>query len=329
MKRRRRFLPALALIVAFASGCGGGAEDEGVTTEEMLRTGRVDLLVDEIYYLPTAEEPGSPIEYLPLRRWDFIFVGAAATDEAGLDDSAFISAAIPGRFDHLTVYLGKDAAGFAYAAELNVDALRMAGYAMQVAGGIRLLCLGTDYGAWVHPSAEQLLDPSRPRTAKTFRPDARATLLAKEAELLAVVREHLETEFHYQLEFEILAGDKQFLLVDDGLAGGAGCADYWVALFEEHAGLCFPGVRMGAAEVADYFRHDPEGSTATVPPQLNPFGEGELRLSDLFEQGFEIIADAPHEFLCDGTQEAGLVVADRILTSGHLTEIPTHPRPVP
>jgi len=283
--------------------------------------------------MPANENEEDETVYLPLKKWDPIFVGVMKPGLEVGEDPDMLSKFIPGKYDHILVYVGKDMAGFAYAVELNTDMVYLEGMTPVVLGGMRFLCLGKDFGKELHTSGRHVADRDMYgiRWAKTFRPENRDKLEAADESLVAAIMEDMSAAFPYQLEFVPPMNpfiDRGILLVDDGRRKGAGCADYWTSLFEEFAGICMKGTRISATELTDYYRNDPTGKTVSVPEHLNPLGKGDLRLAALFALGFSIVEDEPHRFLCDGSEERGLVIPDRIARSEALQEISPRGNPV-
>jgi hypothetical protein len=323
-----KLLILCALSVFF--GCGHDGPNKIVRSpspDEVLQGVRLDLLKDAPYYLPANENEEDRTVYLPLRKWDIIFVGSMKSGLAVGEDPVMLSKLIPGKYDHILVYVGKDGGDFAYAVELNTDKIYLDGGTPVVLGGLRFLCLGKDFGRELHSSGAHVADRNAygVRWAGTFTPENRKKLKDADAVLTSKVREDIMSGFPYQLEFKLSPDpliDRTIELVDDGLANGAGCADYWTSLFETYAGVCMKGGRMSADEIMDYYLNDPVGKYASVPQYLNPFGRGELRLSALLGLGFQVVEDAPHRFSCDGSEESGLVVPDRVAHSTALEDIP-------
>lgn len=320
----------ILLVISSVFGCGHNQVDSPperlLSPDEILRDSRLDLLSDEPYYLPANENEEDETVYLPLKKWDLIFVGAMKPGLEVGEDPAMLSKLIPGKYDHVLVYTGKDMAGFAYAVELNTDRIYLEGMTPVVLGGMRFLCLGKDFAGELHPSGKHVADRDLYgiRWARTFEPENREKLKEADVLLVARVMDDMATAFPYQLEFGLppnLLTDRTVLLVDDGRRNGAGCADYWTSLFEEFAGVCMKGTRISADELTDYFLNDPTGKTASVPEHLNPLGNGDLRLGTLLSLGVRIVEDVPHRFPCDGSDESGLVIPDRIARSKALEEI--------
>jgi len=67
-------------------------------------------LNNEVYLFP-AVDPTSNIIALPLQRWDLIFLGKPEDDQ--------YNNVVPGQYDQLQVYLGRDKKGVPYAVEIN------------------------------------------------------------------------------------------------------------------------------------------------------------------------------------------------------------------
>lgn len=282
-------------------------------------------LRDAVYWFPANLEPTERTRYLALRRWDIIFTGDRVNVEGGEVDSENINRLIPGPFNHIMVYMGKDASGLAYAIELNAGSFFDT-------RGIKLLCLGSDYGLLRHLETHHVHDRDlvNRRWAKRFDEESRQQLLDHEGELLARLQSDLVLGFPYQLEFYHSGSlfDFEVLLVDDGFEGGAGCSDYWTTLFETYAGLCLKGVRLTVEELEAYFLNDPQGLEAYAPAEINPFGF-DLPITRLIELGFRAVADEPHTYSCDGTQESGVVIPSLIIENPNLEDAPARHLPFP
>jgi hypothetical protein len=318
------FLKAMILSALLLMPAGCGHDSAVLSPDEIIRDARLDLLTDEAYLFPANRNEEDETVFLPLRKWDIIFVGL--TRQTGAEQD-FLSLLIPGKYDHILVYVGKDWNGNAYAVELNTDKIYLEGGQPVVIGGPRFLCLGKDLGKDPHPSGAHVL--SREfygiRWAKTFRAEDRARLIAADKALTDRVREDIIGKYPYQLEFGISGSsilvDRTMTLVDDGLKNGAGCADYWTNLFEDYAGLCMKGVRETARQITDYYLKDPVGRTAYIPAYLNPLGTGDFPITLAFPLGFRIVDDKPHRFSCDGSEETGLVLPEAIFESAAMEDI--------
>jgi len=132
---------------------------------------------------------------------------------------------------------------------------------------------------------------------------------------------HDSLDYQYQFYWSGDLNDKNIYLVDDGLANGAACTDYWLALFEETAGICIKDARMDRAGFIDYYTSDPVGTTVTIPEFLNPF-PFEVDVATLINSfGFTVINPEPHIFLCDHSSETGVAIPDRLFGSQDLKDI--------
>lgn len=282
-------------------------------------------LQDRTYFFPANRDPADPTSYLALRKWDIIFTGDRLDKPWTPLDEANINHLIPGPFNHIMIYLGKDSRGLAYAAELNTSSF-------DDPGGLRILCLGSDFGLLRHPEDQDLHDRRRlnRRWAMRLQEDDRLLLIEANGALMSRIQADLAMGFPYQLEFEHSGNlfDPHIYLVDDGFEGGAGCSDYWTTLFEEYAGLCLKGVRMDVRELEDYFRNDPEGELAYAPPSMSPFTQP-LSIRSILDLGYRAVAAPPHIFSCDGSGESGLVIPSRIMESGNVVPIPVMEGKVP
>jgi hypothetical protein len=260
-------------------------------------------------------------EYQAIRKWDVIFAGGGPAG-AGTGSASMVALGIPGAYDHMLVYLGKDARGYAYAAEMNVDSL-------ESGGDLRMFSLGLDYGENIPPSGAHVFSTHSYHEARRFSEPARQAILARNQDLVHRITADLLDNFPYQFEYRHSGNilDHAVYLVDDGRAGGAGCSDYWTALFEEVAGLCFYHSRMSAANIRDYFLYDPEGSQVEIPAELNPFGVN-LYVRELFQLGFHLVEDLPHQYRCGGNPESGLVLPSLVYQSSLFEPGGSIPNPV-
>jgi hypothetical protein len=280
-------------------------------------------LSDSAYQFPANYSPRDKMVYLTLRRWDLIFTGDRANVPQAQVDSENVNRLIPGPFNHIMVYMGKDSRGLAYAVELNTGGF-------DNSGGLRLICLGSDYGVIRHPEFQYLQDRRylNRRWAMRFREDVLAQLKDAESVLLARIKSDLVLGFPYQLEFAHSGSlfDPKVHIIDDGFRGGAGCSDYWTTLFEQYADVCLKGVRLTAEELEAYFLTDPEGLQAYAPPEISPFSDP-VSIAAIIGLGFYAVPDAPHVFPCDQSEETGLVLPSLIMESPMLEEIPAESLP--
>ena len=326
MHRLLATLVAAGVLGGLAASIGGPAAHTGPLpgAGPTVQPPLSERLADRVYYMPANFTLEGPVQHLPLQRWDIVFVGSIREDH-GLGAARLI----PGRFDHLLVYLGKDAHDRAYAAEVTVDDVRLQGLALSVTGGIRLRCLGLDYGTESPSPGERPLRHGDYgiRWARRLTPVALAQVRAHAGELLQRIERDIAEQLPYQLPLDVadplLLATKTLRLVEDGLDNGAGCVDYWLSLFEEYAGVCVPGTRMAPDALVAYYRSDPQGRQARLPARLNPLEARSVPIGELFDQGFRVTAGRPHRFSCDGSEETGVSVPDLLLQSASLVEIPT------
>lgn len=280
---------------------------------------KIDLyeLRDQTYYFPANYASNDKTIFLPLQRWDLIFTGDHINKTDDTMDRENINYVIPGPFNHLMVYMGKDAKGLAYAIELNIASL-------EEGGGLSLICLGSDFGIFRHPDTQHIHNKRmmRNRWAMRFIEAAYNQLRTHEDLLFSRLQNDLAISFPYQFEIQHSGQlwDRYIYLIDDGFEGGASCSDYWTTLFEVYAGLCIKNVRMSVQEMVEYIRNSPEGRLAYVPPEVSPFSTPVL-VSQLLDMGFQIVPDGPHIDSCDGTEETGLVLPSLIMQSDQLEEI--------
>lgn len=280
-------------------------------------------LLNEPYLYPVRLPDQNAMSYLPLNRWDILFMGEVLDDPSTLQNEALISEVIPGLFNHIAVYLGRDKDGHAYAMEMTPDFTHKS-------HELRLIRLPEYYELEV-PVEENTGEPVQnkdlaqytARWARRFAAGPLAQIMAAEERLFAQLQADMEANLPYQMEYYWSGSlfDRAIYIVDDGLKNGANCTDYWLSVFEEIAGICFKGVRMNAQEARAYFQTDPVGSNVYIPDFLNPF-PAPLKISDLFQLGFYLVEPPPHVFSCDGSQESGLPIPDKVFASPLLVNIP-------
>lgn len=270
-------------------------------------------------YVLDARWPHTPRWFRQyVRPWDFIAVGGCTDDPSTEAAEGFYSAFIPGDFDHVSVYLGRDAAGRPIAMELTNEIWPEDAPQFRVS----VLPEGTAdeapdrLGA---PQFEASLRHCAWRWSRPLQPADRDAVEAAADDLLALVQRHWEQGFRYQLPFHWSRklGDTSVRLVDDGFQDGADCADYWVTAFEQLAGVCLTGTRMSAADVMDYFSTAPFD---LADAELGASGSNLLPLlaNGLLLFGWEVIDAPPHRFLCDGSEETGIVLPSRLILSPDL-----------
>jgi hypothetical protein len=274
---------------------------------------RLADLGNEGYLLAAWRPDREGISMLPLRRWDFLFLGNQKDDPKTPEDESATDGLIPGVFNHMLVYMGRDRWGTAYGVEMTTNLsfegpflriVKLPEFERSASGSenVRLTVVTKDmdrYGA---------------RWALRLSAEKRATLESVGQSILEQIETDIQNGLPYQLEYKWSGDmkDKQIFLVDDGREGGATCVDYWLSTLEIYAGICIHGSRITAAELEDYFLHDPEGSKAKVPDALNPFPFS-ITVKTLLLLGFHPVDPSPHVFSCDGSEETGLPIPDRLV----------------
>lgn len=287
---------------------------------------QLEDLRDEIYLFPACWPETDRIVALPLKRWDFIFLGDQEDDLSTPQDESVTDKLIPGRFNHALVYLGRDDRGTPYGMEMTTN-LQLEGPYLRIISFSEFETSG--------PGSEDLNLPImtkdvwryHARWAKRLDYQELCGLMAVEDGLFTQLQEDWNSGFSYQLEY-IWSGDfrdKAIYLVDDGREGGSGCTDYWLSLLEEFGGVCIHGSRITADELEIYYRFDPEGSSTVVPEPLNPFSFP-LTVKAILDMGFYPVDPPPHVFSCDNSTETGLPIPDRLLNySPQLVDIAPAP----
>ena len=308
-------LPLFLVLIVFITSSHAVTLQNSAPTSE-----NVDLyeLKDQTYYFPANYALNDKTVFLPLQRWDLIFTGDHINQIDDTVDRENINYVIPGPFNHVMVYMGKDSKGLAYAIELNL-------YSLEDGGRLSLICLGSDFGILRHPETQRIHDKRmmENRWAMRFIDTAYEQVRTHEDLLFSILQNDLATNFPYQFELQHSGQlwDPYIYLIDDGFEGGGSCSDYWTTLFEVYAGLCIKNVRMSVQEMVDYALNSPEGRLAYVPPEVSPFSNP-VFVYQLLAMGFQIVPDEPHVYSCDGTEETGLVLPYLIMQSDLLEDIP-------
>jgi hypothetical protein len=257
-----------------------------------------------------------------LQPFDFIFTGGFPDDPETEDNEAAINLAIPGDFTHLILYLGRFPDGTPVGAEMTTTqaekqfSIRMIKLLETVddtfdSSGHDLPLVTVNTQKYKYVNARRLnsgdLDKLMSRSRDIYH------------RVIADIYDSLD--YQYQFYWSGDLNDKNIYLVDDGLAGGAACTDYWLALFEETAGICIKGARMDRDGFLDYYTRDPVGTTVTIPEFLNPF-PFEVHVAALIDSfGFTVINPEPHIFSCDHSPETGVAIPERLFGSEDLVDI--------
>lgn len=281
----------------------------------------------ESYLFPAISADGQARGALPLQRWDFIFVGDMEDNPATSRYEPLFNILIPGEFNHVMVYLGRDADGKPWGMEMTTTGTPQS-------NDLRIVRLPEfedppiaveGFNLAVGPKS---LSSYQPRWAMRLNPSALAQVRQVEPVLLQILEKDWQERFPYQLEFDWSGRvtDSEIQLVDDGRARGASCTDYWLALYEEVAGVCIRGTRISAADLKLYFTSDQEGSTAMVPEELNPF-PFPLSMQQALAIGFRPVDPPAHYFPCGGPEETGVPIPDKLRHSPQLIEIAPVPLP--
>lgn len=262
-----------------------------------------------------------------LHPFDLIFVGGFPDDPLTEDDESEINHAIPGDFTHLILYLGRLSDGTPIGAEMTttIDAKNYSTRLIKLLEGsddpfdssnYDLPLVTVDIYKYKNVNARRLNSYDLNRVSD------------RGSEIYSRVMSDIYNSFPYQYQF-VWSGnleDKNIYLVDDGLANGAACTDYWLAVFEEMADVCIKGARVDSTDLIDYFTNDPVGKTIKIPENFNPFSFEVYVKNIIGFLGFNIINPEPHIFSCDnseetGSEETGIAIPDKLYNSDNLVEI--------
>ena len=307
----------------FLAGCGN---DQPTVTQNLIeKSYRVDLLKNEIYYFPAKKSSDAPTLYLPLKPFDLIFAGHDQNSS-----HALISAAIPGRYTHMLLYIGKDDEGFAYGVEMNTvsaDTFHIGADGLQVDGRLYVYCLGSDFGEKECPQDlyHNGLETYDFLWARELSEPLYTEVTKRKERLLRTIRQDLQNAFPFQLPMHIGLDSfitKTIYLVDDGRTNGADCTEYIASLFEEVAGVCPRDIRVTAPQIVDYFTEDPVGKTTILPAKYNIFGKGDLQISELFtKEGYTLVGTSRKTSCNDTRIVAGIPIPQLFFESPDLRDI--------
>jgi hypothetical protein len=282
----------------------------------------LNQLSDETYLFHALTADGTT-SAIPIRRWDLIFTGDYQDDPLTIEDESWSNRLIPGEFNHLMVYLGRDENADPWGMEMTTSLTTYGqGFDLRI---IRFPEFGSsflDKETITLAIGPKNLSVYHSRWAMRLNDEQRAALQEHETQLFMQMEEDWSQGFPYQLEFNWSGTitDKTIQLIDDGRENGASCTDYWLSLFEDYAGVCIEGTRMNSAEFEDYFRTDPEGVLVTIPESFNPFPFS-ITIAQALNLGFTAVDPAAHSFSCDGSSETGVPIPTRLRYNSALTEI--------
>jgi hypothetical protein len=305
-------------------GCNSTNKD--VSYEEVIYQNRIDLLKDKPYYFPANLPNDEQIAYLPLKRFDLIFVGHNNTDTTD-NMTRIVSGLIPGLYTHTLMYIGKDSEGYAYAVEMNgnknID-LHVGALGIHMKGRLFVYCLGSDYSKGC-PRDEYFrgIETYDYMWPKRLSPDLRQKLLAHEQELVSTIKDDLINDFPFQIPLSLNTIDKNITLINDGRVNGADCTSYITSLFEKVASVCMDEVTLHADTFVDYFFYDPKGKKAYFPAEYNPFANEDILVSDfLLKYGYDIVDGVPRRTKCpDKRMESGTPTPQKLFDSPSMVEI--------
>jgi hypothetical protein len=263
-----------------------------------------------------------------LQPFDFLFTGGFPDDPATEEDEAAINLAIPGDFTHLIMYLGRLGDGTPVGAEMTTTKEEKQ-FSIRIIKLLETVDDPFDSSSYDLPLVTVNTKKYKHVNARRLRSGDLDRLMNRSHDIYHLVMEDIYGSLDYQYQFYWSGDlkDKNIYLVDDGLAGGAACTDYWLELFEETAGICIKGARMDRSGFIEYYTSDPAGTTVTIPEFLNPF-PFELHVGTLLHSfGFNVIDPEPHIFLCDHSRETGVAIPDRLFGSEDLEDIDFIPIP--
>jgi len=257
-----------------------------------------------------------------LQPFDFIFTGGFPDDPSTEENEAEINLAIPGDFTHLIMYLGRLADGTPVGAEMTTS-MEEKQFSMRMIKLLETVDDPFDSSGYDLPLVTVNTQKYKYVNARRLNSDDLNTLFYHNYKIYHQVMADIYNSLGYQFQFYWSGNldDRYIYLIDDGLDGGAACTDYWLALFEEIAGICIKGARMDRTGFIDYFTSDPVGTTVKIPDFLNPFPFEVYVASLLNSFGFVVIDSAPYTFSCDNSTETGVATPDKLHGSADLVDI--------
>lgn len=257
-----------------------------------------------------------------LQPFDFIFTGGFPDDPSTEENEAAINLAIPGDFTHLIMYLGRLPDGTPVGAEMTTTQAEKQ-FSMRMIKLLETVDEPFDSSGYDLPLVTVNTQKYKYVNARRLNSDDLNMLFYHSYDIYHRVMADIYNALEYQFQFYWSGNlnDKYIYLIDDGLAGGAACTDYWLALFEEIAGICIKGARMDRTGFIDYFTNDPVGATVKIPAFLNPFPFEVYVASLLNSFGFVVIDSEPHIFSCDNSTETGVATPDKLHGSADLVDI--------
>lgn len=257
-----------------------------------------------------------------LQPFDFIFTGGFPDDPSTEENEAEINLAIPGDFTHLIMYLGRLADGTPVGAEMTTTQSEKQ-FSMRMIKLLESVDDPFDSSGYDLPLVTVNTAKYAYVNARRLNSDDLNTLFYHSYDIYHRVMADIYNSLGYQFQFYWSGNldDKNIYLIDDGLAGGAACTDYWLALFEEIAGICIKGARMDRTGFINYFTSDPVGTTVKIPEFLNPFPFEVYVASLLNSFGFVVIDSEPYIFSCDNSTETGVAIPNKLYGSADLVDI--------
>lgn len=254
--------------------------------------------------------------------FDLIFVGGFPDDMDTPDiDESETNLAIPGKYTHLIVYLGRTPDGTPYAMEMTTS-LEDKNFNFRLVR-ISDFMESYDSGRFDSPIVSVDLYKYKNLDAKRLKAEDFNKIMSNKDLILSRIHEDIKNMLPYEFQFfwSQDMSDKNIYLIDDGFSGGIACTDYWLYLFEELAGVCIKGSRADKSELISYFTTDSVGKTVKIPSTLNPFPFDVFIRDIVGFLGFEIHNPPPHYFSCDGTEETGISIPTKLYFSEGLEQI--------
>lgn len=257
-----------------------------------------------------------------LQPFDFIFTGGFPDDPSTEENEAEINLAIPGNFTHLIMYLGRLADGTPVGAEMTTS-MEEKQFPIRMIKLLEKVDDPFDSSGYDLPLVTVNTQKYKYVNARRLNSDDLNTLFYHGYDIYHQVMADIYASLGYQYQFYWSGNlnDKNIYLIDDGLAGGAACTDYWLALFEEIAGICIKGARIDRTGLIDYFTSDPVGTTVKIPDFINPFPFEVYVASLLNSFGFVVIDPEPYIFSCDNSTETGVAIPNKLHGSADLVDI--------
>ncbi len=328
-----RYVYIFILLFSF-HGCDSKNTTKLSLQDEIVKSFKLELLKDEVYYFPAKGIKKQTQSYLALERFDLIFTAYDVNSTSTKPSSKLLSNAIPGDYTHMLMYIGKDTQGFAYGVEMNSNInqnIHIENKQLTVDGQFYIYCLGNDFGLKSCPKDNYFygIEKYDYMWAKRLNKELHSQLIKYENELMQTIKQDLISRYPFQLPFNISSSsalNKQIIIVDDGYRNGGDCSSYFISLFEKIASVCLEDIRISTRELKNYYLYDPLGKKAIIPIKYNIIFNKEIYFTELLNiYNYSFVDQNQRQTECsDRRKVQGLILPSKIFHSASMIEIPKY-----